>query len=190
MKHIIKVITVFLLSVFVLSGCKNEDQMRDDINYTLKEICAGRFNNGAYIYSFENDTGNNGGLINDEDINRLFLSKIKYKINSLSKENDNKHGAATITFTFPDLLGILDEAAGEMNNEADTEALLSLVAEKLQGDFEKKKQEVSVDMVYAQSHWYIIPNADLSNVLSGGLLEYYSSLGKKYIESKTEGESR
>lgn len=178
------------MMMLVLGGCKKEDQIRDDITYTLNEIRSNRFSNGAYIYDFESEDNNSSALLSEEEINIKFLSQIDYKIEKLSKDSDNTHGEAVITFTFPDLLTTIVEASEYLENDTNKEALLSLISEKLNGNYKTKEQKVKLDIVYKQSHWYIIPNSELSNVLSGGLLDYYSSLGKKYIQTKSEEESQ
>lgn len=188
MKRIIFVISVFFALMFVFGGCGKKDQMSEDLQFTLGKICAAQFTDGPYIYSYETTSGDISGLINNEDINELFLSQVQYKIESLSKESDNIHGEAIITFSFPDLMAVIEESAASLDSDSDTEALFSLVSEKLQGNCQKKKEKISVDMIFIQSHWYIIPNADFSNVLSGGMLEYYSSLGSEYVKNKTQEE--
>ena len=188
LKRGIYIISVCFMLMFVFSGCGKKNQMSEDIQFTLKEICSTQFTDEPYIYSYEITNSDIRGLIKNEAINELFLSQVQYKIESLSKESDNTHGEAIISFSFPDLMAVIEESAASLDSDSGTEALFSIVSKKLQGNCKKKKEKISVDMIYIHSHWYIIPNADFSNVLSGGMLEYYSLLGNEYVKNKTQEE--
>ena len=102
-------IILFLLSLYIFVGCEKEDQMRNDIQFTLDTICLVRDNDKPYIYSYDFKSNMSNGLIKDEDINKLFLSQIQYEIDSLSKESDSEHGEAIISFSFPDLMAVIEE---------------------------------------------------------------------------------
>lgn len=176
MKRMYYIVLVFVL-VFGVSGCGEKKQVEEDLTCTLDFLITGDEAKESYLYSVNiMDTG-----LEMEGIFKHTASKVTYKISDI-KVDKNK-ATAVIQFTTPDVYQILSD----MPVETEEELLEEKVKEQLEREFPIKEYEVTVDLKQVEEHWYLIPNAELSNVMAGGMVEWYSEMGLRVIEKLMGG---
>ena len=172
MRKILAALLTILL--FTLSGCGNEKDIRKDLESTLNELISQSGSEEVYVYRadiFQEDSGSEITLDN-------LRSKVTYKIRDIG---DSK---ATVVFTAPDTMALLNAAV--QSGVSDTEELMGAVDEALQGDFPTCEYEVELELKEMNEHWYLVPNAQLENALSGGLLDGYSEGVMDYVNRSEE----
>ena len=172
MKKLLIIFSTVLL--LVLSGCGNEKEIRNDVENTLNEIIAPSGNNDIYIYQADIsqvDTNSDTTLAH-------IRSRVTYEIRDISNDK------VSILFTTPDTMAILNDAVE--NGATDIDELLKSVESSLQENFQTCEYEVELGLKELNAHWYIVPNTQLENALSGGLLDAYSQIIMEYVDGTEE----
>lgn len=171
-----------ILLIISFSGCKKniDQQIENDITTTLNTIISGNQSGEVYVYSV--DTFEQ--IIADDDIAEKMANKISYKISKTTLTENN--ATAEVVFTTPDMYTIITDTSKNTDNVDD---LIENVSDKLDGNYPEKDFNVLLDLKLVNEHWYIVPNDELSNALSGGLITYYSELGMNTVDTLTEEES-
>ena len=67
--------------------------------------------------------------------------------------------------------------------EDNVEALLDILDNNLDGDYTVKEYEIADNLKLINEHWYLIPNGELVNAFSGGIVEQYSMMGQDIINN-------
>lgn len=196
MKRFILIIASLLL-VITFSACSSSDDTTEssadesvmemceqDLRKTLDEMKNSTINNESYIYNTDilitGDT-----LSNSNEINKEIASLVEY---SISKIILNENGAtASLKMTVPDVYKMMTKIASGME-ENNTEILFEQLSKQLKGKTPTQEYEIIVELRSVNGHWYLVPNGELANVFSGGLIEQYSSMGLNIIEGLLEGD--
>lgn len=166
-----------VLALFLLVGCGEEDQMREDLTTTLDALITQDGREACYLYQ----AGPLQAQAPDSPVLNDVKSKVTYEIGEMGD------GTATVRFTTPDLLQILQSCAEA--GAADTQDLLDAAQQKLQGDYPTREYAVTVRLQKVEDHWYLVPDTQLEDVLSGGIIEGYTDQVSDWID-EMEGANR
>ncbi len=101
-----------------------------------------------------------------DGIAAVITNKIDYTIGKV--KISDKHNTAEITFSYPDMVDITNQY---VSSETDEE-LSSWLTAKLDGDYPQKRETIEVDLTQDNNTYYLVVNEKLSNILTGGLIEY------------------
>lgn len=126
---------------------------------------------------FSNEPANNiifvtsrGSVIDNtvasDSIAAAITDKIEYSIGNV-KISDN-HNTAEVTFTYPDMVDITNQYVSSETEED----LSSWLTDRLDGDYPQKQETIEVDLTEENDTYYLVVNEKLSNILTGGLIEY------------------
>lgn len=175
----IALIFISLLICFGFSACNgNEDNIKQDLTDTLNAISDGTMDEHSYIYSSDFNITANDVLANRNETTQKIASLVKYKILNISSENDT--ASVKIKITAPDTYKMINEIASTMQEES-IDALLKALNTKLDEEFPQKEFDVSADLKLINEHWYLVPNGQLTNAFTGGLIEQYFMMGQNTI---------
>ena len=170
-------IMLALVLLFGISGCGEKRQVEEDLTCTLDFLISGNEEKESYLYSVDiMDSGFEG-----EGIFKYVANKVTYKISTI--ENDKDKATVLIQFTTPDI----EQFLSNIPVETEEELLEEKVKEHLESEFPMKEYEVTLELKQIEEHWYLIPNAELSNVMTGGMVEWYSEMGLRVIEKLMGG---
>jgi len=172
---------LILLSIMLLfTGCKKDNaELKQDLQTTLDALISGTITDNTYIYSMALKNED----IWDNIISQKLTSKTTYKI--ISTESSESNGTAKVKFISPDAYTMLQEAASEPDI-IDVNLLLENIEIALDNKFQTVDFDVIIELKLIDGHWYLVPNEDLSNALSGGLIEKYFELGTNIIDDLAE----
>lgn len=190
MKRFILIIA-FLLLMMTFSACrKSDDTIESSVDENIMEVCEqdliktldemrnSTISNESYIYN--SDISIAGGTSCDSnEINKKIASLVEYSISEISI-NENE-AIASLKMTAPDVYKMMIGIASGME-ENNTEILFEQLAKQLNDKTPIHNYEIIVELRNVNEHWYLIPNGELANVFSGGLIEQYSSMGLSIIE--------
>ena len=124
----------------------------------------------------ENDMGN-------EEISNKIIEKVEYEIADISI--DKNVAEAEVKVIAPNTYVILESIASTMQ-ENNVIELLDIFNKQLDEDYPIKEFNVTVNLKLVDEHWYLIVDGQLSNALTGGLVEQYSIMGEDIIEQLLE----
>lgn len=194
MKRFILIIASLLL-VITFSACSKSDDTTEssfdesimemceqDLIKTLDEMKNSAISNESYIYNSDilitGDTSSNSNEINKE-----IASLVEYSISKITI-NENR-ATASLKMTVPDVYKMMTKIASGME-ENNTEILFEQLSKQLNGKTPTQEYEIIVELRNVNGHWYLVPNGELANVFSGGLIEQYSLMGLNIIEGLLE----
>ena len=163
------------------SDTQAQVQAKDDLQVTFEAIL-GRSDSLGYVYGAQ---GQLNSLLNDNETSAKINDAITYEIKNV-KVADEK-GTAQIFITAPDVYAILTELGSEGNSGEDLDALLSQINVALDSKHKNLEANVDVDLEQIGEHWFLVPNEELANALSGNLIQWYSNLGNKAIDDLIGG---
>jgi len=118
-------------------------------------------------------TGNPLTSLNNTGIAADIEKKVSYKITGAKKESDSLY-SANMTINAPDIQSIF-ESAGDADISADG-SMQSYLEKQLQGSPAMKTSQVTVQLVNQNGDWYLEPNSDWSDAMTGGLFSYYAQV--------------
>ncbi len=181
-----------LLFMVTLSACNkpnntdlgNTEACKKDLIATLEELKSSTINEKSYIYSSNLSAIDSASDFNDE-INKKMAGLVEYTVKSIAINGESAN--ASVTLIAPDVYHLITEIASEMQ-ENNVDRLLEQLDDKLDEDVPTKEYEVTVGLKLVNEHWYLVPNGELSNAFSGGIIEQYSMMGQKVIEGLLGGE--
>ncbi|HIV24492.1 MAG TPA: hypothetical protein IAB71_01705 [Candidatus Scatomonas pullistercoris] len=157
-----------------LSACqkKADDSLEADLRVSLDTLIQGEDLQDSYIYETDLWNSVQGGSPELDAVR----SKITYKI------TDAEEGSAKVQFFAPDVLTILETAVSE--GAGDTQELLDALEDSLRGSFPIKEFQTELELRQVEDHWYLLPNDELNNALSGGLMEAYTDHIREWIDGQ------
>ncbi len=192
-KHIILLCIIAVVLVAIITTvtilCINKTNERklakQDIIVTLDSIL-NRSEKDGYILGM--NMSSSASLLNSNETSDKINSLISYSIDSVKIKN--LVGTVKISIVSPDLHTILKDinATEEIINDSDK--LLSEINQSLNSDeYPKFETTIEAQIEKLGDHWFLIPNSQLSNALSGNLTQAYSQLGNNIINELIEGDS-
>ena len=110
---------------------------------------------------------------------------ITYEIRSV--QIDGTRATASIFITAPNLYAILTDVASHLHYDADIEELFAGIRVTLDSDYEIFEDIVDVWLERMDNHWFLIPNAELSNALSGNLIKGYIRIVDEIVDDLIGG---
>ena len=164
----------------LISFNSNNKQYKDvtrDITVTLDSVLNRSQSKKVYMWGMVSQLSSET-VFSDSELGKKASSLIKYEI----KEIDIEAKKVTISFVSPDFYNILKEIAGEYTSVVEPEEIEKRLAEKLDGQYLKYKSTAVCNISKIGEHWYIEPNEEFLNGLTGNIYSYYSSLGIETIE--------
>lgn len=193
----------------VLGGCADPAaQAKDDLDKSLQALISGN-EADAYLYQApgasasasagtSSDAANNSDDAADpstgENLTQKIMSACTYEMGDVTLSDDKSTAKVALTITAPDTAALLQDAAqasatsspdgtaGADSSSAD--AVLSSLSTTLdQGGFPTKDFSVNATLYYSGEHWMLDPSKELSNALSGGLMESYFSMGQSVVDA-------
>lgn len=154
-----------ILLLGTLSGCGGQ-KAEEALDAALSALVSGDSQNvpllgldGSPVTGFEN-----------EGLAQVISSRLQYEIKEVSAKGSK--AAATVKITAPDTPGIIREVLDGMG-EYDEEAFIARMAEKLEGSAPSAVFTVEVELQRVDGIWCLVPSAELSNAMTGGLLQAY-----------------
>lgn len=176
-------ILMVLLSMMLVSCNEAPSALEQDLTATLTAICNSNLDESSYIYG-ETLRGENGsGQGENNDIAEKIASLVTFEVADISEGSDT--ATAKIKLTSPDVYLMIAEIASELQKD-NVEALLDILDNNLDGDYAVKEYEIAVDLKLINEHWYLIPNGELANAFSGGIVEQFSMMGQNIINNLIE----
>ena len=165
-----------------LTACRTADNHSSD-----SEIAA---ENASKILDalLENDTDVN--LLSDSgarianlsggDLSASIMEKITYEIKST--EQGTEFTVVRVSFTFPDVVSMVEAFAKEQGNHEFSDWLIST----LNGTYPTEEKEIELQLIEKDSGQYLIVTNELYNILSGGAVNYMIAQEKEAYESWLE----
>ena len=178
MKRVI-LIFISLLICLSLSACDgHENDIKQDLADTLNAIGDGTLDAHSYIYGSNLNIATGDTNIQGGEITEKIATLVEYEILDISSEEDT--AKVKIEITAPDTYKMIEDIAATMQEE-NTDMLLKTLSIKLDEEFPKKEFDVAVDLKLINEHWYLVPNGQLTNAFTGGLIEQYFMMGQNTI---------
>lgn len=178
MKRVI-LIFISLLVCLSLSACDgHENDIKQDLADTLNALGNGTLDEHSYIYSSNLNIATGDTNIQGGEITEKIANLVEYEILDISSEEDT--AKVKIKITAPNTYKMIEDIAATMQEE-NTDILLKTLSIKLDEEFPKKEFDVSVDLKLINEHWYLVPNGQLTNAFTGGLIEQYFMMGQNTI---------
>lgn len=178
MKRVI-LIFISLLICLSLSACDgHENDIKQDLADTLNAIGHGTLDEHSYIYGSNLNIATGDTNIQGGEITKKIANLVEYEILDISSEEDT--AKVKIKITAPDTYKMIEDIAATMQEE-NTDMLLKTLSIKLDEEFPKKEFDVAVDLKLINEHWYLVPNGQLTNAFTGGLIEQYFMMGQNTI---------
>ncbi len=182
-------IPIVLLSVILNSCSKAPSALEQDLTDTLSVLCNTSSDKSSYIYGEPLQCKSNNSHVGDGDVTEKIASLVTFKIVDILEEPDT--ATAKVKLVSPDVYQMITEITSELQ-EYSVVTLLSTLEDNLDGDYAVKEYEVTVTLKLINEHWYLVPNGELANAFSGGIIEKYSTMGQEVInrlveEGETDG---
>ena len=180
-------LVVLIIAGFVFWTHRNggdtqkQAQAQEDLQVTLEAIL-GRSDSQGYVYGVQ---GQFNRLFNDNETSAKINDTITYEIRNVKVIEEK--GTAQIFIIAPDVYAILTELASEGSSGENSDALLSQINLALDSNHKNFETNVDVHLEQIGEHWFLVPNEDLANALSGNLIQWYSNLGNKAIDDLIGG---
>jgi len=172
---------LFALVAF-LSGCNQESAVKDDLTNTIEMLCIGETDN-AYIYGAQlmpasPKSGNIG-------VTEKIMKSVIVEVGDVSI--DGGQAEVTMTMASPNVPVMLENIVSTIQGN-DVSILLSNLEEQLDaGSFPVMEQDVTVEMRLSDGHWYMIPNAQFSDAMTGGVVSAYYNAISEMEEQRSGG---
>lgn len=184
MKKIILVIISVLIIISLLS-CNRHEDIRQDVMDTLSAISNGTLDEHSYIYSSSFSANGDEAYAYNDEITQKIVSSVQYSVLKISQNGEIAE--AEIKFVAPDAYQMIEDIVLTMQ-EDNIDMLLETFSSQLDKKFPTKEFKVSVNLKLINEHWYLVPNSQLANAFSGGLIEKYSMMGENTIDKLLEVE--
>lgn len=176
-------ILMVLLSMTLVSCDEAPSALEQDLIATLTAICNNSLDESSYIYGETLRSENRSVQRENNDMAEKIASLVTFEIVDTSEDSDT--ATAKIKLTSPDVYQMIVEIASELQ-EDNVETLLDMLDDNLDGDYAVREYEIAVDLKLINEHWYLIPNGELANAFSGGIVEQYSMMGQDIINKLIE----
>lgn len=192
MQRLGSVLLAVLLLVSALSGCKGEpeedqserrepklEKAETAAEEILESLMAGE---GEIPVLTPDGTPAESGA--NEGLAQVITSMLEYEILSVAEEDDM--AAVTVRITAPDTPAILDEVLADMD-DYDAQVFEERMEDALRTDSRKVEFTVEVTLQGQDGIWYLVPDGQLSNAMTGGLLQVYADQVQAIQDELTGG---
>jgi len=165
---------------------QHSEYVAHDLTITLDAIL-GRTNEQGYIMGFP--TLGTEPLFNDDEVAEKMNAAITYEV--MDVQIDGTIATATIFVSAPDLSIILRDAVSLLlaGDSDDVNELLAIVGAALNSEHEVFENTFEVDLELLDDNWFLVPNAEFSNALSGNLIQLYAQMVEVMIHDMMGGNS-
>lgn len=106
-----------------------------------------------------------------------------YEVVSVEGKGDS--GKAVLDITTTDAVALVYDAIEGMETFDEAQFLANM--EALLSDAQTKTFRVEVELRQVDGQWLVVMNAQLSNAITGGLLDEYNTLQQKMLENMAKG---
>ena len=131
-------------------------------------------------YIFLMNESKNVMLFEENEITKKIYHAIHYQIKKI--EIDGSESSAQLLITSPDMYTILEGSIYGLN-EDDVDKLLDIVNRALDTEYPKIESDVTVSLEQIGENWFLFPDSQLINALTGNLSQWYSQLGKNTVDA-------
>lgn len=107
----------------------------------------------------------------NEGLAQVITSMLEYEILSVTEEDDT--ATSTVRITAPDTPAILDDVLADID-DYDVEVFVSRMEDALRTDSRTVEFTVEVTLQGVDGVWYLVPDGQLTNAMTGGLLQVYA----------------
>lgn len=160
-----KIISILLMAAIVLTGCsKNEN---DTVSKSIDTLLSGKSSENI---RFVTEKGNYIDNVAETEISQMIISKIDYNVLNVSTDEGNTK--SEIQFNYPDMVAIISEYVSENTESTFDEWFLK----QYTNDCPMLQKTISVELIEEDGKLGLEINEELSNILTGGLLEYKFSV--------------
>lgn len=159
---------IFLLAVSLgaLAGCGDKKGAEAAVNEAMSALVSGGGGDipvlgldGSTVTGFEN-----------EGLARIISGQLAYEIEEVSAKGNT--ASASLKITAPDAPAVLRETLDELDEYSD-EAFIEAMSARLGRGHGTVSFDVEVELQRIDGVWHLIPNAELTNAMTGGLLQMY-----------------
>lgn len=183
---VVAALSVLIAFLFPILGEKNQAtvQLKNDLTNTIESMLGKNDTNEIYIsgLTFLNETSYQ--VLMDNDVGNKIGELIEYSIENV--DITDAEATVVINVKSPDVYLMICQIV-ENKNASDTDSLLKELLSQLNKECQTTEKNISCNLKYENGHWYLMPDTELSNILSGNLYEYYANLGKNTVDELTGG---
>lgn len=184
-----KIIIIFIILSIIIASIsigwissevlKSKGEVKRDLSVTLSVLMM-QSEEPYYIYSVDDEKIE---LINDEKLSENFYKKCTYEIKKVKIVKDE--ATVDLNFSSPDIYDFLETSIDHTKTYKHDE-LVSEIINGLNNNVKFKTYQIQVKLIKVNGNWYLKPNSQLSNALSGNLISWYSELGGNIVNSLLE----
>lgn len=179
-----------LVSLVALSGCSCEPNRREPklekaetaAERILKSLVAG---DEQVPVLAPDGTPADGGA--NEGLAQVITGMLEYEILSVTEDDDT--ATATVRITAPDTPAILDDVLADMD-VYDMEVFVDRMEDALRTNSKTVEFTVEVTLRGVDGVWYLVPDGQLTNAMTGGLLQVYSDQVQAIQDGLTGGSGK
>lgn len=183
MKRVFALLLAALL-VLSLAGCQVEETRRkkktesaeDALQDSLEALAEG----GTMMLAPD---GSAVGMNPATGVASCITGALEFEIRSVKERSSS--ATAELEISAPDAVALVQQALEDM--ETFDEAVFLEKLEQLAENAEKKTFSVTVELTLADDCWCIIPNAEFSNAITGGLTGEYAAVRQSILDALTKG---
>lgn len=114
----------------------------------------------------------------------VISQQTSYEVKSVTTEKGTT--TARMEITAPDMSKLVHKALEGMDG-FDAEAFTAALEGLLEENTDQKTFTVQVELTEIQGCWCVIPNAELSNAVTGGLMEEYAVVRQDILDALVKG---
>lgn len=164
--HVLLCIILLVVSIGALAGCGDKKGAEAAVNEAMSALVSGG-NENIPILTLDGSTVNG---FENEGLARVISGQLTYEVGEVSAKGKTAH--ASLKITAPDTPAILRETLGELDEYSD-EAFIEAMSARLGRGHDTVSFDVELELKRIDGVWYLIPNAELTNAMTGGLLQMY-----------------
>ena len=164
--HVLFCVFLLLVSLGALAGCGDKKGAEAAVNAAMSALVSG---GGEGIPMLSLDGSTVTGFEN-EGLARVISGKLTYEIGEVSAKGNA--ASASLKITAPDTPAILREALDGLDEYSD-EAFIEAMSARLGRAHDTVSFYIEVELQRVDGAWRLIPNAELTNAMTGGLLQMY-----------------
>lgn len=181
-----------LVSIFALTGCSGKpkgdrsdrrkpklEKAETAAEQILESLMAG---DEQIPVLAPDGTPASGG--ENEGLAQVITSMLEYEILSVTEEDDT--ATAAVRITAPDTPAILDDVLADMD-VYDAEIFVERMEDALRTDSRTVEFTVEVTLQGVDGIWYLVPDGQLTNAMTGGLLQVYADQVQAIQDGLTGG---
>ena len=169
-----------ILNVPFISEYIETNKAKKDIIITLDALLGRSEESDSYILGSFVLAGTSNKIFTDNEISKKIANQVVYSVSEI--EINKPDGAVIIEITAPDVQLMLNDAMQDISALDNVDTLLDFVVLKLDGEYPIINESFKCEIKYTLGNWYLIPNAELFDAMSGKLYSFYNDLIEQMLD--------